>query len=279
MPSPIFAEAQDLSTGLWLNDVDGGYEWVAGEQNFYNRTDSTYATTTIDFVAPSIDDTGRGTTTLRLKFKGQGYVDDVYLWPHVNLLSLHGHNLPTGATVSLLSGDDGATFGTDHGDLAVSLPACYLLLGTAATKRYLRVEIADPAAEEPLRIGEMVLGHAEAYTRAPDYGMEVATQVPQVRIASRSGGADLAVPLSDSILRTVKARWTFYSAADRGFFEGEALRMAHGAAPCVFVPWDTEPLVVYGRAKNGIRLRRDLPTGWSGAELEVIEAAHPVVAL
>lgn len=189
----VYARVQDLTTFKWWD----GSAWQSSVSSWGSRSSAaSYAKSTSTIVVDSATNLRSGISTLRVSFvvdgsvaTGSGYVDDVAMWPAVDFVSVHGHNIPLGATVDLLSSTSSG-FGaptTEASAIAVYHPSFYKILSAAHTNRYTRFKVTDSAAVAALYLGQLVLGATITMTAAPDYPISTRRRTDHDRAVTRYG--------------------------------------------------------------------------------------------
>ena len=282
----ISAQLQDLATNKFWN----GSIWSSSSAvTWAGRSTASYAESTSTVTVDTADNIRAATTTLRLSFyvssavaAGAGYVDDVAVWPSVDCVSLHGHNIPVGAQVDLLSSTSSGWGSptTEADDIPVYQPAFYSLLAAAVAKRYWRVRITDSIAREPIYIGELVIGAAVTLTASPNYPLPVAEAYRHQR-AQTALGRRYVLQRVTQPARVATLDYEGLSAA-----QGRELRRLVYLAsvgdlyPCVVIPQDDDAERVYhGRLATDEHEEQTEFLTYRRVRLVVSEQPFPVLSL
>lgn len=224
---------RNLATGRWLNQ---GMAWQAGgafavtnpstawAYNLRTFTVEDYATCQTDrpvirwYLATNIDDVD-----------GYCEFDAFAVWPSVSMVSIHGHNVPPGATlVRLGSGVVDDVFQT-RVDPVVTQPTMWATF-TMAADRYWRLSITEPADGRQVYLREFVLAQLRALMRQREDGAEETLIDPQDR--SESGiGAIEAHLLTERARRRLAVRLKFPSSTEMAEWREIMERSRNGAHP------------------------------------------------
>lgn len=277
------AKLRNLTTGFHLTS---GSSWQRNSTDFATRSASTWATTTLSPTVEVYSTVLSDTCTLRLTIHLDdatqvGYADDVYLWPWVDFASIHGHNLGQATTVQLDSSDDASSW-TTEATLTLAQPAFYSLLSAAVGHRYYRLNLSDLVALTVPVVGEAVIGQTIALSRTPRHPesapWDEGLSYPQVRAVTPAGAQFVASRTS----RSVRRRAFEFIARDQATVDElvEVIwrRTSGGATPGVLIPYDSEPVALFGRPLAVSQPRRVSDLSWSTI-VDWSEEPGPVVAL
>ena len=260
--STCFARIRNTITGNYY--VSGAWQAAAGSAT--TATSTTGVVTTLTFAVESMATCGQELCTMRfelgLSSTAIAYFDDAAVWPAVDFISLHGHNLGASFTVNLQSSADGATYASETLQapssgtaLVLAYPSCHgIIASPVTTKRYWRVLLTDgmsTAGGIPY-IGQAVLGATITPTSQPRHYAIDATGInyryPQLRVPIPLGG-ERVQRLSAWANRVMKIAFLHKTeAAWADWRENFRRRMESGGWPGVVIPRDDESPALFGRA-------------------------------
>lgn len=158
--------------------------------------------------------------------------------------ALFFHNLDAGITVELRRGAAGATL---VATLTKDTPAFYGTFGSVADQHW-RLKFVGTNSSA-IYLGKWALGEIQTLTRVQEYDWEVRYLMEQMNI-------DPVLPpknMTKFARRGLDLSFSSRTVAQRNELLAMFRDSAFGAEPCVVVPDDNNPLVVYGR----------LPGEWS----------------
>lgn len=288
----ILAAGQGSATGF-LQNLDTGNFWDGSTwaaisnvflQDATNTTYTEYGPTA--FTVESFDEVKADTCTLRLTLQNKdgtvtdyAFFDDWFLWPAVDIASVHGHNIINAGEVLLRSSYDNfaSTSGvTTRAVMSVLRPSFYTVLSSAIDERYWQLQISTTTPTvQPTWIGELVIGLADTQDRQFNYDSEI-THLEDI-IGSRTlGGAPHVYRVGQRPRRVLSLSYDYFTEAE--YLNGRQLfERSHGSAlPVVIVPGSTEDLVIHGRIEPTFGVRRSLTTHYTGATYTITEDPFPV---
>lgn len=277
-------QVRNLDTGKYLTS---GGAWQAAATDWYTRSTATYATQGPSAVVIESLPTGQyelASMTLRIlcyvdgSATGDGFVDDVYLWPASDFISIHGHNLTPRVAVQIRrSTDNFAGSDTQEGaDITAFPQAFFLAFGAVRSERYIRVKVVG-TPKTALVFGQMVLGQKLSLAKGFAYPELIDREEIQVRVGSRS------YLERDRITRGYTLAFNWDTAAQ--FTEMVSLVWGGsrgGHHPIVLVPDPAESHVIYGRIEaTGLTTRRVVhdSTGdfWEETQYRIVELPLPTL--
>ena len=274
------AAVQNRKTGLFLSDAG---VWGAGLDPFATQAAAAWAQTQLAFQVESLSDCGgQSLVTLRIHLynddNGSAYFDDVKLYPAVNFVSIHGHNLAPVVVPELRSSSD-AFVGVDdlEATLTIKRPSFYAYMGTPVYASGWRLELAGTNDAVPY-LGEMVLGYAETIAKAQRWDYSLKLQIPEVR--NQTGAMEVHTSrLSDDAPRVLRLRFKQMAISEMEEMRDAIWRRSYGGdLPMVIVPYAADGDVLHGRIMSPLDVRRKFLTV-SEDELVVQESGFPVVGL
>ena len=268
---------QNLQTGKYLTSAGA---WQVAAADVDSRSIASYAQTLKDFTVEGYAVCQVPTVTLRITLlcnqSGSSIADDVAVYPHVNVASIHGHNIDALNALQLRSSTD-AFVGVDtlEATLAMQQPAFYGYLATAIKRRWLRLKLVGTNTSAVM-LGEFWLAYAETASRGAQWGFTVITVEDQVRTESEA--AEVTVfSLSQHARREVTLHFRPRNATQHAEFRDDLLRRCRGGKyPAIVIPVDDEPLILHGRFPNGDALTRAFLAVWD-VDIRVVESPFPFV--
>ena len=283
------ASLQDLTTGYYWTGF--GDTWTAIVANFLSDNTNTAYTeyTATPFTVLPFSFALGDKCTLRLTLRNEDatetdyvYVDDWFVWPAVDFVSVHGHNIRPDATARLYSSPDnfatsssGSTF--SQATLSMTHPAFYGTLSSAIDHRYWQIRITHSASTptETVWIGEVVIGLATTLTRPQDLGQELRIVADNVR-ASTPYGNTRVHRVGQRARRILGMSFNYFTSSEYEQARQEVFERSFGSAfPIVIVPDDTGPVVIHGRIDDQWAVRQSLGTHFTDNDLVVIEDGFP----
>lgn len=281
----ICVRLQDLSTGKFWD----GSAWQSSASNWTTHNTTTWTEKTP--TAATVDTAANlraGATTLRLSFvvdsataAGDGYFDDVAIWPSVDFVGIFGHNIPIGATVELKSStSSGWGSPTTEATLTVYQPSFYALLAAPVAKRYWRLQVTDAIADAARYVGELAISSAVTLTRAPDYPIRSPRSWRTGRGETVLGHPHVAQRASQPT-RTLDVTWSTSTAAEwREVRDSIFLAAAGDFRDIVLIPRDDDPeTCIFGRLAPTIAEDQVILDYRGGYGITVSEHPFPVVGL
>ena len=271
---------QNLATGNGWN----GSAWVAGAATPVaigtvatmtafgaNYTVEPFSTTQTDLCTLRILIAATGTKT--------GFVDDLYDFPAVDVMTMHGHNLEPGGFLCVLRSDTAAFAGagTLEATAVVAQPAFYVLLAAAVYRRYWRVRVTGSWWQTLIcEIGELVIGQAYSLLQGATYGAELGFLRDDV--ATETGlGEQHVYARTRQARRTLGLKFRFDSETKYRAARDEMFKRSGGRVnPLVIIPDTTLPDVIYGRIDRSWKVTRSLVAYYDQNDLTVVESAFPI---
>ncbi len=228
-------QIQNLSTGKYLKS---DLTWVTGTQNCLTAAGS------LDYQVESFALCQQPYVSLKITQSGAQTMSD---WPRWNAAIVYGHNLDPALTVELRSSTDNfSASNVLEVTGAILQPGFYMLDAGGISNRYGRV-LFTGTNQSTGWISEVIPCWLETATDAPDVGLEVRYQEPQIRNTMAYGEA-YVYPLAPRPRRVVQMR--FNQLATTGAIETRqemVLRGRGGAYPIVMIPVAAESDVFFGR--------------------------------
>lgn len=225
---------QNLATGKYLTS---GGAWQAGSTNCLTGAGS------LSYTVESFSLCQAATVSLKITWSASTATD----WPQWNAIVVFGHNLDPGLTVEQRSSTD--NFGASNVlDVtgAILQPGFFMLKSGGTTNRYGRLAFTG-TNQSTGWVAEVMPCWLETATDAPDVGLEVRYQEPQIRNSTQLGESYI-YPLSPRPRRVLQMK--FNQLATAGALETRqemVLRGRGGAYPMVVVPVAAETDVFFGR--------------------------------
>jgi hypothetical protein len=231
----------NLSTGSYLTVGPGGDGvWSSQTAAVLNVLSTEWNAALVQFTVEDFATCRSDMVTLRFVLlnlaTGIGCeFDDVHVWPDVDTISIHGHNIPPGSAIA---------WANDLASHAVvpSQPTTWRVLGAEpdrrAPPRYWSVSMAAAPDSRQFWMRELVIGQRATLRRQRDDGAETVRLDPQDRSASDLG--PLRAYLRGSVARrrmSIKLRHT--DGAELAEWEEIMARSRNGAKPLLCVPDST----------------------------------------
>jgi hypothetical protein len=271
-------QIENLHTGLFV--ASSGWGTAA---SFVTTSATSYTQQTGTFTMEGITACGGyPKVTLRLHLQttstGNCYWDDIQLYPAVNFVSIHGHNLGPVVTPELYSDTaDFAGAGTLRKTLTIAKPSFYGFLSTDIYAPDWRLKLSGTNHAIPY-VGELVLGYAETAGTRQEYGWSVAEKYPQARAETEAGEVYVS-RLSDDGPRTAVLPFRYGAVSEYTSARDDIVRRSYGGeVPMVVVPYSSEGDVIHGRLGSQWDVTRENLTSVDG-DLVVVESGLPVVGL
>lgn len=273
-------EIQNLDTKKYLTS---GGAWQAAAVDWTTESNTSYVQKTLPFTVESYAACGwRDTVTLRLRFyntvaSSLAYFDDIAIWPHVDLLTFHGHNFDPSIDAQW-SGDEDPAFGSATGIGALSpltIPAAYIYAGSLQAYRYTNVTFAGTnSVSGAPRIGEAVLTQSTRLTQHYEPPIFWRDDWNQQATSNPSGeSSSFRRTLYEQRFPTFLYHWTSQADLDQAI---SVWRRAEGRTyPAVVVPDTDRPEVIFGHLPRGFSMQRELTAYYTGFELMVDESPFP----
>ena len=232
---------QNLQSGKYLG---GGGSWSASKVECLSESAAAWSTGTIGgFTVEAASVSGSPVATLRVTAEvivsGNGYIDNLLLWPWWDFAGVFGHNLG-GNMVSKIQSDDNSAMSspTDQVTFTLRRPSMY---GTASIvgERYARLLLTGTNHAIP-EVGELVLAQKLTLPKASLLPMRMTPSVglfgSPLRPVSSREDESMSFPLefvfTDSQWATMKLEF--------------ARAVRWGGSRLIFVPLDTGADVYYG---------------------------------
>lgn len=252
---------RDLGSGRWLHGNEGVPSWGTNAttpllelhtaQAFVEASGTAYAALSGTFDVQDADVIGGYLTTLRIYtavLSGTaGLYDDIAIWPGVNFVSVHGHNLrPASWPLELRAGD---TFPPTvaRAQLEPTGDSAYEALDAIVTARYWRA-VSGPIPGGHAALGTMVLGQASTeLDDPPRYPIKVRELLLQQR-SGEPGRPGQSAVLARAPVRGIQFDVRHMSDAGRAQLAALLELCRYGADPVVLVlPLYDVDTAVYGR--------------------------------
>lgn len=269
---------QNRQTGKYLTS---GGAWQTAAIDCATRATASYAQSVLAFQVESWTLCQASTVTMRVSIlcneNGAVFVDDVFVYPTVNVLSLHGHNVAPLNVVELHSSTDAfASNDVTEATLTPLQGRFYSYLSSPIAKRHLRLKFVgtNPAI---IYAAEMIASYLEQATQGPEWGIEQKAVESQIRNESETG--DVTVHARGPHER-VMLKLAFVAKTEAAYKElrNEIVRRCRGGIyPALIVPIDDEDLIVLGTLDDSWEARRQFVTRWTNDDLAVAERPFPIV--
>ena len=232
------ATVRNLST---LKYLTAGLAWQTASANVLSGAG------TADYQVETFTQCQAPYVTLQIVLAGGTSVAD---WPRWNALVVFGHNLMPGLTCELRSSTDNFSASNVLEVTGTILqPGFFMYKSAGITSRYGRILLTGTNTSTGW-LGEVVPCWLETGAKAPDVGLEVRYEEPQIRNTGPWGEA-YVYPLATRPRRIVQMQ--FDNSAATGAVEMRqeiVLRGRGGAWPMVMAPVDSEGDVFYGRLSD-----------------------------
>lgn len=255
--------------------LTSGFLWQSAQAYFATEIASTsYIEKTGDFTVESFSTCQDAITYLELTVEDTGtgggsdfaFVDDVFMWPNWNALVVSGHNIEPGMAPELRSSTDNfGSVNTLEATPAVRQPSFFAVLSVASTRRYARITYSGVQSAQAGAVwsGEVAVCYLETALRGMSGG-ETGYQLrflPDNIMTSAPGGKVIASRSAQQRRRVLSCRVRSTSDASWREQRDEITGRCHGALwPIVFVPVDTEDVVLHGRLDESWQAQRLLPS-------------------
>jgi hypothetical protein len=269
---------QNLTTGKYLTS---GGAWQTASAEAASRTTASYAQTQLAFTVENWTLCQASTVTIRVSVlcteNGTVYADDVCVYPTLNIVSVHGHNIAPLNTVELHSSTD--AFSSNDVTEATLTPLqgrFYSYLSSPITKRYMRLKCVgtNPAI---IYCAELLLSYIEQATQGPEWGVEMRSVESQIRNESEAG--DVTVHAREPHERML-LKLAFVAKSEAAYKElrDEIVRRCRGGIyPMLIIPIDGEDIIVLGTLEDAWEVRRQFITRWTNDDLAIAERPFPIV--
>lgn len=232
-----------------------GSAWSATPTDLATRTTATFATSTGALTVESAPAyrPDLQLMTLRVTLQvttasGTCYADNCYVWPSVDIVSVHGHNIDP--VISLELRRDTAAFagaGTLEATITTFPLEFYSALGTIRDDRYWRLKFVGTNSAA-IYLGEVVLAQRLTLTRI----FKPPEQIDYIDDQVRSGEVPIrSYRRMDHPRRVMDMEFSYDTAA--AFLQARdelVLRSRNGHHPMVIVPVDTETSCLYGKIEQ-----------------------------
>ncbi len=290
----ILAAGQGVAQAFLRNVNTGrqwdGSSWVSGVfagpflEDSTNTAYTEYGPTAVTVEAYSVTKTDLCQMELQLvngDLTGGDYVffDDWFVWPSIDFLSIHGHNIISSVSVALRRG---STFpaGSLEVTLTLDSPSFYTYRSTVRDDRYWRIIVSGDNLTAPY-LGEVVLGRALALARKPDLGGVTLAERSEAIVATSEYGERHAVQRMTANRRRLAMGFRFATEATYTEARDEVNRRSGGVPssyPFVIVPDSNRAEVLHGALVGGEWGVRRLTTDYfSDNDILVEENAFPLL--
>lgn len=176
-------QIRNLHTGKYL-DTTG--EWVTAGAYHKSTSATGWATFPLAFRVESRRKCGANVVDLEYRVINEtpattGYLDELRVWPEINLVALLGHNVRPATSIEIRTSTDGWVA---NDVLAVAMNPrplhAYAYIAPALTARHVSLKFVGTPAEK-LRATEAFFGYAEALAESPVYGWSMQKSLRQTR--------------------------------------------------------------------------------------------------
>lgn len=237
-PSTEWAQiwVRNMATGSYWN----GTTWSpANTACFTHNAASWSALKTSTFTIESYTTGLSDRVNLQIRCDGSGtgaqhaYYDEVVLYPRINFVSIHGHNLqPYQTPIDIRSGttSPGATV---RAQMTLAHPTMFSTFANVDA-RYWRFFSTNDPLESATWLGEMVLGQYQTLTRRQNFGQDLTLRYSQDRSESDLGVFASYVRQTDG-RRTVGLRFRYNDDTDYEQAREIVERSQAGAHPMILV--------------------------------------------
>ena len=235
----------------------------------------TGAITVENYAACQSDLVSLRVTILNVTSSAVVYADDIYVWPRINFLSVHGHNIDAGAAPVFMSSVNDFTTPTDEGYPPITLPSFYSLLSAGnQDRRYWALYVGNTNSL-PIEIGELVIGYARQPLQQFENPEEASSRWD--RQANVTPGRERHVhKRSRWQIRNRVFHYRYFSDAD--YADGAELfhlRPEGDTYPVVIVPDAARPTVIHGRLESTFSDSRDCTFGTIYNDVAVVLSESP----
>jgi hypothetical protein len=268
----LLAASTATSVVVRVTDLTTGHQWDAGGSSWDDdgviesqSTDDTWKDFAVTITADATHKERRlyrvtvTPTAATYSSSTYGYISanggsgSPAIFGSVDTCALIGHNLPSGATVTLSPQPSGTAI-----TLTARQPSCHTTATSAILAQVWRLAITIPSALRPStpapRIGTVWIGTARSMTikgPANNIGVEESSQ-NQLRVETR--GRIEAVPDTSRPTGTLTLAFTAGTDADFEQIRSEFMRLTrYGADPMLLLPditFDPDALPIHGRVRN-----------------------------
>jgi hypothetical protein len=277
----VSAYVQNRRTLKYLQS-DG--TWTASVVAWASRNTASYAQSSKTFTLENYSTVLDELIPLRVSFANTGnggaYVDTTLLYPSVNGMSVHGHNLQAGSVVTLES-DTQISFATAtlRATAIIGRPSFYATTANRAliAAPFWRIKVVFAAADVSTYMGEACILQIRELLRPPKFGLSFKGRRAQSRLRSPFGGQWITTQATEAS-RVASLAFGHVSETERKDIELEwGMRSNDGEYPMLFVPLDTEAMVLYGNLAAPYGHTRPFPFRWESSGIELEEQGFPLV--
>lgn len=262
------AKVQNRRTKNWLTSTGG---WQAAEVALLANATTSWAELTVEGVDVESMRACKGELRLTLETtstSGTVYGGLFAVWPSVNFVSGHGHNVDDGVSLMLRRSSDAfVAVDTSEVEITPRQPTFYSVLTSQKTDRYWRLAFTGTNAEA-IWLGEVVLGQAVSLTCLPLAPWSEESEDAQIRTGL---GAYLQ---GDQPKRRLTLSFDLDSATKLGQNYDLYECSRGGAYPLVLVPMSTETACYYCRIDQVYKTSREHVSSW-GVEMVFAEEPFP----
>ena len=270
---------QCLETGNYLS-TDAA--WGATAVDAITNATSSFATVALSATVEAISITKQDLVHLRITALNNStgnitYMDELYVWPSVDFVSIHGHNLDPVVTVTLQSSTDSFTTTTTQATFTVGQPSFYTALGTLQDIRYWRVQLSGTNSTHSgiPYIGELMVSQKLAPGDTIRYNPELVYTDWQVRSGATPASARSYL-LGDHETRALTMNFLYGSTANFAEALNAILRRSRfGHHPLVVVPLSSEADVIYGKIDESVSITRPTIGLWETQAITLTELPFP----
>jgi hypothetical protein len=269
-------QIQDLDTYKWLSTSNtwGTSETYCAQEN----SGVAYVDKTGTFTVDSSDIVYK--TKLRIylyTYAGYGYADDLYLIPNINFSSVHAHNLPSGAAVSIRASTDNFSSSDVAIDTFTMVQPSFYETFTDQTYRYWKLLIDTQAVGDIIWIGEWCLGDYFTMGLRPQFELPITLVMPKTAVIMQPSRQYLATPEAYRPSRETVLSFLSESESDLKEMRESILQATEwGKEPLIIVPDINHERVLHARVPTDVFPYTVIPRPLWRYDLNVSEDAFPV---
>jgi len=275
-----YVKVRNRETGHWLRGSD--QVWTSSDESVLAVSSTSWSTVDITFSVESLAICIRDSVRLRIYLDSSGdhgYYDQISMWPSINWLSVHGHNIPPFITPIIEYSTDLAATWTTYQTMTLRRDSFYTLFAQNEIHRHWRLRLEgkpdDAVGSEQMYLGELVAGQSVDMLRNPNYGATLKWADLQTRLESDIGESFVALHNS-APQRTLQMNILFPDVASYEQFHKEVFRGSRGGGNLIaIVPTEMDDsVVILGRVRDSIDVTKNLPLERTSL-LEIVEAPLP----
>lgn len=271
-------KVRNRQTGKWLRGSD--MTWTSSESTILSTTaTSEFDFESVLFSVESLDTCITDTVTLRIYLTTtgtEGYFDAVHLWPSINWVSIHGHNIPPFITPTIEYSTDLGNNWTSYAAMTLRRDSFYNIFSSMETYRDWRVRLAgEPDTGSLMYIGELVAGQYEELLHNPKYGGTLKWVDLQTRLESDIR-EEFVLLHNQGPQRTMQLNFIFPSSTEYEQFHKQLYRGSRGGGNliCMAPTEMDDSVVILGRVRDTIEVAINTPLERTSL-IEIVESPLP----